>query len=113
MEIAFALRDHDSMDSKDRRHHARFPLLLKASARAFPPYGGRGTPARSVCGELQNIGRGGLGLICNEALPLGGVVECCIFLPGMPVPIPTLLSVRWGRKRRSDGMHCIGLQFLV
>ena len=100
------------MDSKDRRHCARFPLLLKVSARAFPLYGGRGVSPISVSGELQNISEGGLGLVANGELPVGGLVECCIFLPAVSVPVPTLLSVRWSTKH-SGGTHRIGMQFLV
>lgn len=114
MEVLRGLR-HDSQvdDSKDRRHHARFPLLLKAAAQSLASYGARSAPGVSASGRLQNIGQGGVSLVADRELPVSAVVECRIFLPSVPVPIPTLLSVRWSKKRPSGGKHDIGLQFLV
>ena len=99
--------------SPDRRHHARFPLSLRATVRALAPYGVRGAPALTVHGRLRNIGEGGVGLVADWALPVSRLAECRIFLPSVTVPIPTLLSVRWSRKHPSGGRHDIGLQFLM
>ena len=97
---------------KDRRRHARFSLLLKATARAFGHYASSSAPSVSVPARIEDISDGGVGLVTDRQLPVSVLVECRIFLPSVPISIPTLLMVRWSRKRPSD-RHDVGLQFLV
>lgn len=99
--------------SKDRRCHARFPLSLKATARALGSYAPSGATSTSVAASIEDISEGGVGLVTDCELPVSSVVECWIFFPSIPIPIPTLLTVRWSRKRRSGPNHAVGLQFLV
>jgi hypothetical protein len=114
VEFIADLRHYSQMDdSKDRRHHARFPLLLKAAAHTFDLYGAPSGSSIRVRGKLTNIGLGGVCFVANQELPVSALVECRISVPSVPVPIPILLSVRWSRKRSSDSKHDIGLQFLV
>ena len=106
MEFIPGLRHCSWMDdSEDRRHHARFRRLLKAAVRALALHGAPGASSISVRGKLTNIGQGGVGFVANRELPVSALVECRIFLPPVPVPIPTLLSVRWSSKRLSGGQH--------
>ena len=98
---------------KERRHHERFALLLKAAAQVLPVYGARSTSSVSVRGKLRNISQGGAALVANRGLPVSALLECRVFLPALPVPIPTLVTVRWSRKRSSGGKYDIGLQYLV
>ena len=98
--------------SKERRYYPRFPLSLKAVARALASYDSPSASAISARGQLRNISQGGVVLVSDRELPISGVVECRVFLPDVPVPIPTLLSVRWSKKRRSGTRYNTGLQFL-
>jgi len=97
---------------KDRRHYVRHPLLLKATARALDKYGSSVASAVLVRGNIEDISEGGLRFVTEE-LPASALVEFRIVVPSVPVPIPTLLSVRWSRKRRSGRQYDVGLQFLA
>lgn len=100
--------------SKDRRCHARFPLSLRATARALGSYAPSSASSASVAAaSIEDISEGGLGLVTDCELPVSALVECWIFFPSIPIPIPTLLTVRWSRKRRSGPNRDVGLQFLV
>ncbi|PYX84766.1 MAG: hypothetical protein DMG70_05590 [Acidobacteria bacterium] len=102
------------MDSgKDRRRYVRLPLLLKATARALDLYGSSAASAVLVQGNIEDISEGGLRFVTNRELPASALVEFRIVVPSVPVPIPTLLSVRWSRKRRSGRSYDVGLQFLA
>ena len=102
------------MDSgKDRRHHVRHRLLLKATAQTLGTYGSSEASAVAVRGTIEDIGEGGLRFLTDRELPVSALVEFRIVVPSVPVPIPTLLSVRWSRKRRSGRRYDVGLQFLV
>jgi hypothetical protein len=102
------------MDSgKHRRRYVRLPLLLKATARALDIYGSSVASAVLVHGNIEDISEGGLRFVTNRDLPASALVDFRIVVPDVPVPIPTLLSVRWSRKRRSGRRYDVGLQFLA
>jgi hypothetical protein len=98
--------------SKERRQYARPPLLLKATARALDAYGSPEASAVRLHGSIQDISHGGLRFVADRELPVSALVEFRITVPSIPIPIPTLLSVRWSRKRRAGGKYDVGLQFL-
>jgi len=102
------------MDSgKDRRRYVRLPLLLKATARALDIYGSSVPSAVPAHGNIEDISEGGLRFVTDRGLPASALVEFRIVVPAVPVPLPTLLSVRWSRKRRSGNRYDVGLQFLA
>ena len=86
---------------------------MKATARALSQY--FPTPSQSTIAHarVENISDGGVCLVTDSELPVAALVECRLYVPSLPVPIPTLLIVRWSRKRRSGRRHDVGLQFLV
>ena|ERR1700756_5117049 len=98
---------------KDRRHYVRHPLLLKAIARTLGTYSSSEASAVSVRGNIEDISEGGLRFVTDHEFPASALVEFRIVVPSIPVPIPTLLSVRWSRKRRSGRRYDVGVQFLV
>jgi hypothetical protein len=64
-------------------------------------------------GQIENIGKGGIGLVSKRSITPSSVVRCEIAASGTDVCIPTLTQVRWSRRiSRSDG-YKIGLQFLL
>jgi PilZ domain-containing protein len=97
----------------NRRHEVRMPVLLKATARTLGRYGSSEASAVRVRGNIEDISEGGLRFLTDRALPVSALVQFHIVVPSVPVPIPTLLSVRWSRKRPSGRRYDVGLQFLV
>ncbi len=63
--------------------------------------GGETVPVEFV-GRVQNISEGGIGLLSDIPLQPSSFVRCSIVTPDVPVPIPTLMQVRWSVARRDD-----------
>lgn len=97
---------------ENRRHHVRHRVLLKATARALGTYGSSEVAAVRVRGTIEDISERGLRFLTDRKLSASTLVEFHVVVPSVPVPIPTLLSVRWSRKRRSGRRYDVGLQFL-
>jgi c-di-GMP-binding flagellar brake protein YcgR len=98
---------------EERRRHTRWSLSLKATARALSQYPSTPSEATSAQARVENISDGGVGLVTDSELPVSALVDCRLHVTSVPIPIPTLLIVRWSRKRRSGRRHDVGLQFLV
>ena len=64
-------------------------------------------------GATVNISDGGIGMVGDRLLAPGTVVRCLIGVPAAPVPIPTLLKVRWSDSGDAKGRYKLGLQFLI
>jgi hypothetical protein len=62
---------------------------------------------------ITDIGGGGLGLFTEDTIEIAEPFVCWILTPGMPVPIPTLLQVRWALRDGQGYTYRLGLQFLV
>ncbi len=67
----------------------------------------------AIRGQIENIGRGGIGVLTERVIPISSLVRCEIDLSRIHVAIPTLMQVRWTKKSASGGRHRIGLQFLL
>jgi PilZ domain len=51
-------------------------------------------------GRIQNISEGGISLLSECPLEPTTFIRCSILSPDIPVPIPTLMQVRWSVVRR-------------
>ena len=62
--------------------------------------------------ETKDIGRGGVCVVSDRAIPTNSVLRCEMVAPGSSIGVPTLMLVRWtegvGNRR-----FRIGLQFLL
>jgi hypothetical protein len=84
------------------------PLTAIEPTGILPPQRGLG-----VAGGVANVSTGGLCLLTNDRAAVAGAVRCEIFLPHIPVGIPTLLQVRWLEEDDDSQMFRLGLQFLI
>jgi PilZ domain len=63
---------------------------------------------------VQNVSKGGLCLVSPQPMARSCLVRCEISVSEIPVSIPTLMQVRWTRKKgRQSDTYFIGLQFLL
>jgi PilZ domain len=70
-------------------------------------------PRLLLRGKVENISRGGVGVLSDEQAPAEGVVRCEIAIPGSLGHIPTLLRTRWCDRVEGQGKYRLGLEFLV
>lgn len=70
-------------------------------------------PKRLLDGVTENVGKGGLCVLLNEAVPQDSVVRCVLSLPDLSMNIPTLMQVRWGQRINGKSKYKAGLQFLI
>jgi len=70
-------------------------------------------PKLLLDGVTENVGRGGLCVLLNEAVPQNSVVRCVLSLPDLSMNIPTLMQVRWGQRINGKSKYKAGLQFLI
>jgi hypothetical protein len=98
----------------DRRQYPRFPQLLELQAREVQPLGSEVEREKSVVGRVQNVSKGGLCLVSPRPMARSCLVRCEIRVSEIPVSIPTLMQVRWTRRKsRQADTYLIGLQFLL
>jgi hypothetical protein len=98
----------------DRRQYPRFPQLLELRAREVQPLGSGIEPEKAVVGRVQNVSKGGLCLVSPQPMARSCLVRCEISVSEIPVSIPTLMQVRWTRKKSLQAdTYLTGLQFLL
>jgi len=79
----------------------------------LPAVRARYGPPREVRGRIQNLSEGGACILSSQPLPVSSFVSCEIAAPDVPVPIPSLMQVRWNAKGGRDNQHFIsGLSFI-
>jgi hypothetical protein len=91
-----------------RFHHAmelRVGLLTRADILEEPKL--------LLDGVTENVGRGGVCVLTDQALPQNSVVRCELSLPDISMNIPTLMQVRWGQRVQGKSKYRVGLQFLI
>ena len=70
-------------------------------------------PRLLLRGRVENISRGGVGVLSDEQAPAEGVVRCEIAISGSVGHIPTLLRARWCDRVEGQGNYRLGLEFLL
>jgi PilZ domain len=79
----------------------------------MPPVKTSYAAPREIQGRIQNVSEGGVCILSSQPLPLATFVFCEIAMPDIPVPIPSLMQVRWTSKRGKDTHHYMnGLRFI-
>lgn len=101
-------------EERERRQHARFPQALEVRTRTLPPVRARYAAPREIRGRIQNLSEGGACILSSQLLPVSTFVSCEIVAPDVPVPIPSLMQVRWNARGGKDNQHFLsGLRFIA
>ncbi len=112
---------------QERRLYRRYPVLWELKGRvlkALEPSGETPLPgSQDIRGAVSNISGGGVCILTHDEpeassavhgeVDVSSAVRCEIFVPHIPIGIPTLLQVRWTRKTGDGDAYQLGLQFLV
>ena len=98
----------------ERRRHPRFPQTLEIEVNPVPPFDSSDNSMTPILGRAQNLSRGGLCLLSQQPISQSSLLRCEMSAAEVPVPIPTLLLVRWTKKPKIRGNNYLsGLQFLI
>jgi hypothetical protein len=93
----------------DQREHTRHFYKELAAIPISTIY--ESNSGRVIRARVHDVSQGGVGMRGNHSVGENQVVRCTLSLPGVPVPVPTLMRVRWNRKVKNGYM--IGLQFII
>ncbi len=80
----------------------------------LPPFDSAEISITPILGRAQNMSKGGLCLLSQRPISQSSLLRCEMSAAEVPVPIPTLLLVRWTKKPKVRGNNYLsGLQFLI
>jgi hypothetical protein len=103
-----------NLEIEEKRYSPRFPLDAEITGVFLDQLNfSIDQPRLLLRGIVENISRGGVGVLCDEQAPADGVVRCEIAIPGGSGRIPTLLRARWSKRIQEQGKYQLGLEFLV
>jgi PilZ domain len=98
----------------ERRRDPRFPQILEIEVNPVPPFDITGSPGKPISGRAQNVSKGGLCFLSQRPVSQSSLLRCEMRAVDVPVPIPTLLLVRWTKRPNVRGKNYLsGLQFLL
>jgi hypothetical protein len=101
-------------ETPNRRRYPRFPHPIKLFATELPQPGSFTQRKITIRGRIENISRGGICVLSDRSIPNSALIRCEFLVPEVPIPVPTLMQVRWTRKQDSrDGGYVSGLHFLL
>jgi hypothetical protein len=87
---------------------------MKLLATELPQSGASAQRKTIIKGRIENISRGGICVLSDRSIPDSALVRCEFLVSEAPLPVPTLMQVRWTRKRNSrEGGYITGLHFLL
>ena len=95
------------------RASPRFPHALELRVGLLTRVDILEEPNHRLDGVTENVGRGGVCVLIDEALPQNSVVRCELSLPDISMNIPTLMQVRWAHRIMGKSKYRAGLQFLI
>ena len=103
-----------NLEIEEKRYSPRFPLDAEITGVFLDQVNSSNDQPRLLLrGIVENISRGGVGVLCDEQAPKDGVVRCEIAIPGSSGHIPTLLRARWSKRVQEQRKYRLGLEFLV
>jgi PilZ domain-containing protein len=98
----------------ERREASRDPYTVDVTVTVISALGDEMPFPRCVLGRTVNLSKTGICVITEEPLDRAGLALCKIALPFTQASVPTLMQVRWIRKRASElNEYLVGLQFLL
>ena len=95
-----------------RRHPRHLVQAVSGGKRIVLTLPGKGHRA-GLRGKILNMSAGGLCLLSERVVEQNQVLRCQIPLRELPVPIPTLLQVRWIHRPTGSHTYRLGLRFLL
>ncbi len=102
-----------SSSERERRRHPRFPQILEVQASEVPPLKQKQRAKSPLEGRAQNVSKGGFCLLTNEPVDRASLMLCHIGVSEGTTAIPTLVQVRWTKKRNiEDESYLSGVQFM-
>ena len=110
---AFALCPQSDPVVDEKRGSPRFLWTAEINLTLLPTVEVAARPRRVLKVVAENIGKGGIGMLCDQPIARGTVVRCDIALLNLAVHIPTLLKVRWNHHAKEKQRYRIGLEFLL
>jgi c-di-GMP-binding flagellar brake protein YcgR len=97
----------------DRRQSQRVPLLGRVTYEVSVHQVVNDPEAAPMEGQIQNVSKGGICMLTNEALANTQVVEIGLPLPVDQITTPTIVEVRWVRRGSGQDTYMAGLRFLL
>jgi len=99
----------------ERRNEDRFPQSIDVTVQQLPDSeSGEAIVPLNIFGRTQNISHKGLCIITSEPIRSTSLIRCEVRVCNSDVRIPTLMQVRWTRKRNQDSDGFIsGLESLL
>ncbi len=98
---------------RERRRYPRFPQILEVQACDVPPLKQKQHAKLPLEGRAQNVSKGGFCLLTNEPVDRASLMLCHIGVSEGAAAIPTLVQVRWTKKRNiQEESYLTGVQFL-
>lgn len=94
----------------EQRQHTRASWYAEVTVKELPC--DSMFPTLIVSGEVVNISRGGACIASNVPLVPGCVVQCEMSLPGLGIPLPTLMQVVWVLETDEE-KYFWGLRYIV
>jgi hypothetical protein len=83
------------------------------TVRDLPPFRSKEHAESHFAGRVQNVSKGGICFLSQQPVRQSSLLLCEIGVTEMPVPVPTVLSVRWTKKQPvQPAAYLSGLQFL-
>ena len=100
------------MHYQGRRTDLRHPVSCKLRVWQLPVFGADGDAEEFTRARVKNMSKGGLCAAADNPINGGHPVRCEIVIPGVPVPPPVIMKVRWVEKNSGEEDYKMGLQFL-
>jgi len=98
---------------RERRRYPRFPQILEIQAAGVPPLAQKQPTKSALSGRAQNISKGGFCFLTNQPVDRSAVMLCHVGVSEGVTAIPTLVQVRWTKKRDiNEESYLTGVQFL-
>jgi PilZ domain len=96
---------------RERRIHPRHPTTGLFQGKELPTYNAQ-KRLITVRGRLRDLSEGGVCLITDQPLERSHLVRGELHFENLPVPIPTLMLVRWTEKHAERQEYASGLRFV-
>jgi PilZ domain len=100
------------LENEGRRSSPRFPCSVEVTGAVLSTVERPEEAPVFLRGMMQNISRGGVGMISDQLPTIDAVVRCEFAVLGSEAVIPSLLKVRWCRVQGTR-QYRLGLEFLL
>jgi hypothetical protein len=97
----------------ERRHHPRFAFSSEFKGKECSSTKMSSQSGKHFQGEIRDVSSGGIRLLTYHPIKASGVIQGEVVLPGMSIGVPSIMRVRWTRRKPSESCYHVGLQFLL